>query len=226
LAEKGLDMIKKIVLIAAMGAMGLLWGAGDVTIQVINAVKEKSITSDFEKKLEKSGLAIHKVVEGGRYIVTLGSYKDEKSAQSALKKARTLVCAGAFVRPVQRDQVVVASHDAVKNGKPEEVKKGTAVVTVKETKAVAAVAAHETAKPAVAQLVVKEVIAAVGPKTEHVVVVEVKPVVVEVKNTPVAVTPVVSASEKKEAYRNEIAEAISFYKNSPYHRFEPVMLQH
>lgn len=215
LAEKGHGMIKKLVLIAAMGSMGLLWGSGDVTIQVINAVKEKSITPDFEKKLEKSGLAIHKVVEGGRYIVTLGSYKDEKSAQAALKKARSVVCAGAFVRPVKRDQVAVVSHDAANCVKP-----------AKETNVVTAAATHETAKPIVAQPVGKDVVAAAVAKTEHVVVVEVKPVVVEVKNTPVAAAPVVSPAEKKEAYRNEIAEAISYYKNSPYHRFEPVMLQH
>ena len=208
-------MIKKLVLIVAMGTVGLLWGAGDVTIQVINAVKEKSITPDFEKKLEKSGLEIHKVVEGGRYIVTLGSYKDKKSARAALKKARAVVCAGAFIRPVQRDQVALVSHDTAKSVKP-----------AKETNTVAAAAAHEPAKTMAVQPVVKEVVAAGVSKTEHVVVVEVKPVIVEVKNTPVAVTPVVSPSEKKEAYRNEIAEAISYYKNSPYHRFEPVMLQH
>jgi hypothetical protein len=184
---------------------------------VINAVKEKSITPDFDKKLEKSGLAIHKVVEGGRYIVTLGSYKDEKSAQKALKKARAMVCAGAFIRPVKRDQAAVASHD-VKNVKPVEVKKESAVVSAKVTKEATAVVAHETTNPAV-----KEVVATAVPKSEHVVVVEVKPVVVEVKNTSV---PAVSSVGKKEAYRNEISEAISYYKNSPYHRFEPVMLQH
>ena len=209
-------MIKKLVLIAAIGSMGLLWGAGDVTIQVINAVKEKSITPEFEKKLEKSGLAIHKVVEGGRHIVTLGSYKDEKSAQAALKKARMVVCKGAFIRPVQRDQVAVASHDTAKSEKQ-----------AKEMHTAAAVATHETAKPAVAvHSEVKEIVATTAaPKNEHVVVVEVKPVVVEVKNTPVAVAPVVTPAEKKEAYRNEIAQAINYYKNSPYHRFEPVMLQ-
>lgn len=214
LAEKGLVVIKKIVLLAAMGTLGFLWGSGDVTVQVINAVKEKSITPDFDKKLEKSGLAIHKVVEGGRYIVTLGSYKDEKSAQKALKKARAMVCAGAFIRPVKRDQAAVASHD-VKNVKPVEVKKESAVVSAKVTKEATAVVAHEAA--------VKEVVATAVPKSEHVVVVEVKPVVVEVKNTSV---PAVSSVGKKEAYRNEISEAISYYKNSPYHRFEPVMLQH
>lgn len=217
LAEKGLVVIKKMVLLAAMGTLGLLWGSGDVTVQVINAVKEKSITPDFDKKLEKSGLAIHKVVEGGRYIVTLGRYKDEKSAQKALKKARAIVCAGAFVRPVKREQAAVALHDA-KNVKSTEIKKETAATSVKAIKATTAVVVNEAIKPAD-----KEVVAAAVSKNEHVVVVEVKPVVVEVKNPSASA---VSSAEKKEAYRNEIGEAISFYKNSPYHRFEPVMLQH
>ncbi|MFA6188721.1 MAG: SPOR domain-containing protein [Sulfuricurvum sp.] len=183
-------MIKKIVLIAGMGAMGLLWGSGDVTIQVINAVKERSITQEFDKKLVKSGLAVHKVVEGGRYIVTLGTYKNEKAAQAALKKARMVVCKEAFVRPVKRDQVTAVSP---KCDKPVEAKKAT---------------------PAASQ----EVTVATVPKNDHIVV-------IEVKNTPSPTVVASSSSEKKEAYRNEIAEAINYYKNSPYHRFEPVMLQ-
>lgn len=186
-------MLKKIVLIAAMGTMGLLWGSGDVTIQVINAVKERSITQEFNKKLEKSGLAIHKVVEGGRYIVTLGTYKDEKSAQEALKKARKIVCKEAFVRFVKRDQIASVSHETDKS-----------------------------VKSAVCQDV--KVVTPTS-KNEHVVIVEVKPVIVEVKNSPTVPAAVTSASDKKEAYKSEIAQAINFYKNSPYHRFEPVMLQ-
>jgi len=187
-------MIKKLVLIAAMGAVGLLWGSGDVTIQVINAVKEQSITPEFDKKLAKSGLAIHKVVEGGRYIVTLGTFKDEKAATTALKKARKIVDAGAFVRFVNRGQVAVASHEAPK--------KSNVMETTHET----TVASHNEKK---------EIMVTVEPKAEHLVV-EVKPVVVALVCPPV---------DKKEAYLNEIAEAISYYKNSPYHRFEPVLLQ-
>ncbi len=192
-------MIKKIVLIAAMGTVGLLWGSGDVTVQVINAVKESSITPEFDKKLAKTALSIHKVVEGGRHIVTLGAFKDEKSAQGALKKARKIVDAGAFVRLVNRGYAATP-HEAAKS-----------------VHAVAVV--HEAAK----QPEVKAVIPVA--KQEHVMVVEVKPMVVEVKNSPVSTVVASSASEKKEAYRNEIAEAITFYRNSPYHRFEPVMLQ-
>lgn len=208
-------MIKKIVLIAAMGTMGLLWGSGDVTIQVINAVKEKSITHDFEKKLEKSGLPIHKVVEGGRYIVTLGSYKDAKSAQTALKKARSIVCKEAFIRPVNRDQIAATPHEPAK--------------TV-HAAAVAVSTHHEIAKvetPVAQHAEVKAVVQApVVAKEPNVLVVEVKPVTVEVKNSPavVAKSETQAASEKKEAHISEIAQAINFYKNSPYHRFEPVKL--
>ncbi len=198
-AEKRFDMLKKIVLIAAMGTMGLLWGSGEVTVQVINAVKENSITHEFDNKLKKTGLAIHKVVEGGRYIVTLGTYKDEKSAQEALKKARKMVCKEAFVRFVKRDQVASASH-----------------ATVASQQEVKTVKAHEE---------IKTTASAVVAKNEHVVTVEVKPVVVEVKNAPVASVAAKCPSEKKEAYKSEIAQAINYYKNSPYHRFEPVMLQ-
>lgn len=201
-------MMKKIVLIAVMGAMGLLWGSGDVTIQVINAVKEKSITHEFDKRLEKSGLAIHKVVEGGRYIVTLGTYKDEKSAQAALKKARKIVAAGAFVRYVNRGQMAATSHETAKN---------TAISAVASS--------HETVKtqPSSAQKVEAiEAVVCVTPVNEHVATVEVKPAVVEV--APVK-TAEMAAFEKRELYKNEIAEAISYYKNSPYYRFEPVMLQ-
>lgn len=195
-------MIKKIVLIAVMGTMGLVWGSGDVTVQVINAVKERSITHDFEKKLEKTGLPVHKVVEGGRYIVTLGSYKDAKSAKLALKKARSIVCKEAFIRPVNRDQIAVTSHEK------------TAKVA----------AHHETAK---VETPVEVKAATVVQVPNNVLVVEVKPVSVEVKNSPAVAVKSESqaASEKKEAYKSEIAQAINFYKNSPYHRFEPVKLQ-
>jgi hypothetical protein len=208
-------MIKKIVLIAAMGAMGLLWGAGDVTIQVINAVKESSITPEFDQKLKKSGLAVHKVVEGGRYIVTLGTYKDEKSAQKALKQARKIVAAGAFVRFVKRDQTALSAHEPIKS-------------TAVKSAAIAAVAAsHETVKTqqtAIAPVEVKSS-AATGVQ-EHAVVAVIKPMATaEVKSCPIVKESVISASDKKEAYKSEIAEAINYYKNSPYHRFEPVMLQ-
>ncbi|MDP1784805.1 MAG: SPOR domain-containing protein [Sulfuricurvum sp.] len=174
--------MKKFGFLMIMGMMSFLWGSSEVTIQVINAVQERSITHAFVQKLKKSGLSIHKNREGNRYVVTLGSYKNEKAAREALKKVRKVVCKEAFVRLVKREETAVAVHTEVK----------AAVV-------------------------------AVSPKNENVVRVEVKPVVVEVKSAPVsaAICPV----DKKEVHKSEMAEAINYYKNSSYHRFEPVMLQ-
>jgi len=187
-----------------MGAMGLLWGSGDVTIQVINAVKERSITQEFDKKLVKSGLAVHKVVEGGRYIVTLGTYKDAKAAQTALKKARMVVCKEAFIRPVKRDQAAAVAQAMAKTDK------------VADT--------HAEVKPATVEVHPAVQAAVAAPVVEHMVTVAVKPIIVEVKKSPEAAE--MSGYEKKELYKSEIAQAINYYKNSPYHRFEPVMLQH
>lgn len=177
-----MSTMKKLGLIMIMGMMSLLWGSSEVTIQVINAVQERSITHEFVQKLKKSGLAIHKNIEGGRYVVTLGTYKNEKAAREALKKVRKIVCKEAFIRLVKREKTGVAVHTEV-----------------------------------------KATVAAVSPKNENVVIVEVKPVVVEVKSAPASAA--ICSVDKKEVHKSEMSEAINYYKNSPYHRFEPVMLQ-
>jgi len=94
--------MKKLAFLMIMGMVSLLWGSEAVTVQVISAIYEKSITHEFDAKLKKTGLEVHKKIEAGRYVVTLGTYKDAKSAEGALKKARTLVAKDAFIRPVNR----------------------------------------------------------------------------------------------------------------------------
>lgn len=94
--------MKKLIFLMIMGMVSLLWGSEAVTVQVISTIYEKSITHEFDARLKKTGLEIHKKIEAGRYVVTLGTYKDEKSAEGALKKARALVAKDAFVRPVNR----------------------------------------------------------------------------------------------------------------------------
>jgi len=46
------------------------------------------------------------------------------------------------------------------------------------------------------------------------------PIVVQEVKKPVAAT--LSECDKKELRKDAFAEAISYYKTSPYHRFEPV----
>lgn len=245
--------MKKTLMLVGLGTMSFLWGSQDMTIQVINAVYEKSITKEFEAKLKESGLTVKKTIEDGHHIVTLGTYKDEKSAQKDLDKVRNVVVKDAFVRLVDRSAKPVAKNVKAKT-------KTVAAKAVKQTKTAdkskVETKAHAESKPAAPEH--KEAVAAVTPAAVH----EVKPAVHEAEKKPEVkataekdqyqvlkhstasvegpscpITPAASevktipilASvvmvERNELRRQEIHEAIEYYKNSPYHRFEPVKLQ-
>lgn len=182
----------------AFGITSTLLASEAVTVQVINAVHEKSITKEFDVKLKKSGLEVHKKVENGRHIVTLGSFNDKKSSHNALKKARLVVTKDAFLRPVNRQ------NTAVVQTKPQ------------ATAPVAAVTPKVSTAPAVTTAVVSPVTAVNTPSVAVVTPSQaVKP--------SVAIAP--SECDKKEMKKDAFAEAIKYYKNSPYHRFEPVVLR-
>lgn len=187
--------MKKLVFLAVMGLGSLVFGSEAVTVQVISAVYEKSVTKEFDAKVKKTGLKVNKKVENGRYVVTLGSFKDEKSAQKGLTIARQFVGSDAFVRPVERHTTAVA-HKAV------ETKVASAhVVTQHPSEHVAT--QPSTVVPAVTT------VAVVAPKSPDV---------------KAAVTPL-SDCDKREMHTDELAAAIRYYKTSPYHRFEPVELR-
>jgi len=189
--------MKKLTLLLIAGMTSFVWGSQEVTVQAISAVYEKSITHEFDARLKKSGLEIHKKIENGRYVVTLGAYNNAKSAQPALKKTRLVVAKDAFIRPVNRNQTADMNHTSA-----------IAHATAQEHPVV--VAAVETPKaietPKVAE----------APKHET----PVTPVVVQEVKKPVAV--ILSECDKKELRKDAFAEAINYYKTSPYHRFEPV----
>lgn len=181
--------MKKLAFLMMMGMVSFVWGSQEVTVQVINAVYEKSVTHAFDAKLKKSGLEVHKKIEGGRYIVTLGTYHDEKSAEQALKKARLVVTKDAFIRPVNRDQVAHIN--------------------------VAQPIAHIEAEH-------KTVVAVVeAPKHET----PISPVVIQEVKQPESIATTLTECDKKEMRKDAFAEAIQYYKTSPYHRFEPVVLR-
>ena len=185
-------MIKKLAIFMLLGMTSTIWASEAVTIQVINAVYEKSVTKEFEARLKKSGLTVHKKVENGHYIVTLGNFKDKKSARNALKKARFVVTKDAFLRPVNRHDTAVAQT------KTQPVVHVTAVE-------------HKTAAPSTVTTPATVVVTATAPSTAQAV----KP---SVKVVP-------SECDKRELHKDEFAEAIRYYKTSPYHRFEPVVLR-
>jgi hypothetical protein len=178
-------MIKKLVILIAFGMVCTIWASEPVTVQVISAIYEKSITHEFDARLKKTGLEIHKKIEANRYVVTLGTYKDEKSAQSALKKARALVAKDAFIRPVNR-------HYSVEHAK----------VT------------PETHTVATEHVVMPSDVVAAAPTAA----------VATVANDSSKLV-VLSDCDRREMHKDELAEAINYYKNSPYHRFEPVLLR-
>jgi len=189
--------MKKILFLLTIALAGSLWAAGDVTVQVISAVYEKSVTKELDVKAKKTGLTVHKKVENGRYVVTLGTFKNEHEAQKALKMARHLVSSDAFVRSVQRNEV---AHVA------------KSVHPIKES----TVATHQTVHtPSTA--------AATHEKPVVVTTVTATPAVSAAATTPVV--SVQSECDKREMHKNEFSEAINYYKNSPYHRFEPVTLR-
>jgi hypothetical protein len=194
--------MKKIALLMMMGMASLVWGSEDVTVQVISAVHEKSITPAFDVKLKKTGLDVHKKIEKGRYVVMLGTYKDHKSAEHALAKARLVVTKDAFIRPVNRDSTAVAHANVIQ---PKAAENKTVAVEQK-----AAVVEQKTV--AATAEVPKAAIAAVQPAAQ------------EVKQ-PISVVPAAAECDKKEMRKDDFAQAIHYYKISPYHRFEPVVLR-
>lgn len=186
--------MNKLAFLMMMGMVSLVWGTEDVTVQVISAVYEKSITPAFDAKLKKTGLDIHKKIENGRYVVTLGTYPAEKSAKPALKKARTVVTKDAFIRLVNRNTTAVAHSSVIEPAAHSNVQEHTAAVAVAE-----AIKSVET------------------PKHET----SVAPVIVHEVKQPVIVAAALTECDKKELRKDAFAEAINYYKTSPYHRFEP-----
>ncbi len=188
--------MKKILFLLTMAFAGSLLMADDVTVQVINAVYEKSVTKELDAKIKKTGLEVHKKIENGRYVVTLGTFKNEREAQKALKMVRHFVSSDAFIRLVQRNEVAHLEKS---------------IHSVQESEVVSQ--AQDVSSPAVE----------IHEKPAIVTVATIMPAVSTVATTPAISTQ--SESDKREVHKNELSEAINYYKNSPYHRFEPVILR-
>lgn len=198
--------MNKLAFLMMIGMVSFAWGKEDVTVQVISAVYEKSITPAFDAKLKKTGLDIHKKIENGRYVVTLGTYPAAKSAKPALKKARTVVTKDAFIRLVNRNMTAVAHSSVTEPAAHTNAQEHTAAAAVAEvaktievTKAIEAIKSVETPKPETS----------------------VAPVIVHEVKQPVIVAVALPECDKKELRKDAFAEAINYYKTSPYHRFEP-----
>ena len=218
LNQKVMAIMKKLICITFMGIGTFVFGSEPLTVQVISAVHEKSVTKAFDAKVKKTGMEVHKKVENNRFVVTVGEFDDHQSAKKGETIARQFVTKDAFIRPVDR-HASVSSHKASAHEPAKAHSTDThAVAPTKHEPAHAEVAHSATeAKPAV------EAVVAVKP-------IETKPVVAsvaEVKTPDVKAASIgtVSDCDRRDKHRDEIAEAINYYKNSPYHRFEPVRLR-
>lgn len=206
--------MSKLAFFMMVGIVNFAWAGEEMTVQVINAVHEKSITREFDAKLKESGLEIHKKIENARYVVTLGAFHNEKSAQPALKKARTIVAKDAFVRPVNRDQTAQTHTSVAAQPVTHASVVQPAVTNVQEhPTVVAAVEAPKAMEP------LKTIEVAKPIEAPKVVAVPVAPAVIqETKQSSVVVH---SECDKKELRKDAFAEALNYYRTSPYHRFEP-----
>lgn len=194
--------MKKLALILLCGVASMALSAEEYTIQTISALKESSITPAFEQKIKKTGIPYIKKTEGDRHVVLLGKYNKTAETKHDVKKVRTMVAHDAFVRPMDRATVATA-------GKPE-----VHVEAVSHTAQTTPVVAPATAPIAVATTPTVASVAATVEKKE-----ECAP------HLTAAPSETVVIYDRNAMRKNDISEAIEFYKTSPYHSFRPVALQ-
>ena len=210
--------MKKVLFLLTIALVGSVWASGDVTVQVISAVHEKSLTKELNAKAQKTGLKVHKKLENGRYVLTLGTFKDNKAAQKALAMARHLVVKDAFIRPVDRQTVAVA-HNVSKNVHKEEKAHKEEKVTSSATTSTPSAPSSSHAPSVVTKSVVTPTLISATPEATKVV--ETSAAVISLTTASKSV----SDCDKREMHKNELSEAVNYYTNSPYHRFEPVPLR-
>lgn len=202
--------MKKLALIVLCGVASVALSAEEFTIQTISALKESSITPAFEKKIKKTGIPYIKKTEGDRHVVLLGSYKKTKDAKPDTKKVRMTVTHDAFVRPMERGGAIATTAATTEKGP---------VVTVQvQPEAVKTVADSAHAAP-VAVAVPSSAVAAVAVEKKEDAAVNCPAPAPKVA-LPGSETVVIY--DRNAMRKNDISEAIEYYKNSPYYSFRSV----
>ncbi|MDD5717339.1 MAG: hypothetical protein PHW64_06000 [Sulfuricurvum sp.] len=228
--------MKKLPLI--LSVVGIVLGAEEYTIQTISAHKEGSITPAFVKKVEKSTLPSTKMHEGNCTVMTVGHYKSSKEAHGDLKKGKA-ISPDAFVRMIKRP--IPKSCDAGQD----EVR--SAVTVSEETNTTKTFpkkegSAMDASKPKIDNGVMQSNASVSVPKAASST--NVPKAAASVSSVPVQPTEMKSSERQQEALtspscekktpetlrnerlaerKNDIHEAIEYYKNSPYYTFRPVI---
>lgn len=205
----------------------MAFSADEFTIQTISALKEKSITPAFEKKVDKTAIPSVQKKEGACNIVTIGTYPTAQKAHADLSKAKT-VAKDAFIRHVSRDTPKVCElkgdvHSIAKKDTNSSVgmtkKEETAAVITPKKEDTASIVAHSDIKePTVAQGVIPSITPAAVATSEK----------GEAKAEPCKSDSCTNiyVYDRNLIRKSDISEAIEFYKNSPYYSFHPIALMH
>lgn len=201
--------MKKLALILIFGVASMALSAEEYTIQTISALKESSITPAFEKKIQKSTLPSAKIKEGDCNIVTVGQYGSTKEAHSGLKKAK-VIAKDAFIRPVSRTIPKVCGTQSADH-KSEKIVKADANISISSV-AVQEIKA-EAEKPKETAASALAVPAPVPAQEAH-------------SSVDTVHHAAVLIYDRNLIRKSDIHEAIEYYKNSPYHTFRPIALQH
>ena len=176
--------------------------ASEYWIQVLSIGVKRTMEADFLKRLEASGHAYETVLEEGQLKVRIGDLASYEAAAKLLPEVRRKVTPDAFIVKAEVQDPAV-----------ETVPRGLAMIpnprATKQTHA----AAVET-PPAAPSLTEKPS----APEAAEVVA-ETTPKMPDETATAAAVAPCVCLYDKHALRKAEIAAALSYYKNSPYHRF-------
>jgi hypothetical protein len=164
-------------------------------IQVLSIDANATVEKAFIERLEASKYPYDTVVKGSKKRICIGSYESYLSALKALNGVRCKVASDAFI---VKDG---ASAAPVKVEKVPEV-----LAVIQEGKKREALTTTETAKS-------DEAVAVAGDEKAETPKVE---VAVEEE---AAVQPCVCICDKHALRKAEIIDALSYYKNSPHHRF-------
>lgn len=219
--------MKKSILLFTIGFIVTVSGSEEYTIQTISAKKESSITHAFEKKVAKSTLPSSKKREGECIIVTVGKYSDSKSAKQDMKKAK-IISKDAFVRKLERITPKIcdtngSSHTSTKD-QPHDLKSSSEhpLTTVSHTPSnphaeneKGPLVATDHSHPAV--MSTGNQITDEKPHTEAS-----QGLKEESDHTP---NTVAFLYDRNLLRKSDIADAIEYYKNSPYYSFRPIGLQ-
>ena len=200
-------MIRMMML--AMLMAGTLLAQPRYTIQVLSVQERTSITPNFVQKMKTLDLPYTTYEKEGKHVVCIGDFSSEKMADDALLKVKETLGEGAFVTTLDQPMPdrTALTPDA-------QMQQAIVMAKARTLQKIEEEPAEESNMPALEPVEAKQ-----SPqRTED------KPVATHEQSDNAEKT---EAKEeyckptKKALRESEIADAISFYRNSRYYSFKP-----